>query len=619
MQPGTRRQDPWRHRPGTRGTAAAAAAAILLAAAACAPPRPVATPATGPALPPVPARAGPLAIDVVYPAEGGTIAARDSNFVFGSVGTGEATLEINGHPVRVAPNGAWLAFLPVPEDGAYELVASARGETARARRSVTVARPAAPQLEAGRAAIVEGSVTPSGVMTALRGEPVQVRLRGTPGAQASLVLPDGRRIPLVEQPIVERETGFMLDRAEVRRDVAEYVGSFALDAPIFGTDTAAVPMLAERPGHVEARERTAARPARVELVLGRDTASTPLPATLGVLEDLGPRVAVAATARPDSTVIGRKLPGPGNPFRWFFPNGTRLEITGESAGFLRVRLAGDMSVWVQAEDVRLLPAGTPAPRGEVGTIEVRPEADHARVSFSMTERLPYQVEPSDSGLTVTFFGATGRTGFMGYGRTDDFVRRVWWEQPTDDRYRVHLELDRPLWGFLAGWTAGGNLELRVRRPPRVDPRRPLAGLIVAVDAGHPPGGAIGPTRLTEADANLMVARRLVPMLERAGARVVEIRPDTATVPLIDRPIIATRSDAHLFVSVHFNAFPDGVNPFENHGTLMLFFWPHSLEFARHLQREILAELRLPDRGVRFQDLAIPAPPGCRRCSPRRRS
>jgi N-acetylmuramoyl-L-alanine amidase len=84
-----------------------------------------------------------------------------------------------------------------------------------------------------------------------------------------------------------------------------------------------------------------------------------------------------------------------------------------------------------------------------------------------------------------------------------------------------------------------------------------------------------------------------------------VRPDTTPVPLAQRPLIATRGDAHLFVSVHFNAFADGVNPFVNHGTLMLLFWPQSLGFARHLQREVLAEFRLPDRGVRFQDVAIP--------------
>ncbi|MBA2243686.1 MAG: N-acetylmuramoyl-L-alanine amidase [Gemmatimonadetes bacterium] len=598
MHPGSRRQLPWR----------VAALAALVGGAACAPAAPPAapTPVPGePALPPVPRVTGALAIDVVYPAEGATITARDSNFVFGSVGTGDATLTINGAPVQVAPNGAWLAFLPVPQDGVYSLNATARGETVEERRTVRVPARAAAPLDAGRLAIVQGSITPSGIFTGVRGERVAVRVRGTPGARATLVLPDGRRVPLAEQQVVERETAFMVDRAEARQDVAEYVGSFALDTPIMGTDTPAVPMLTRRPGHVEPREQRPARPAVIELARGGETVRAPLTASIGVLEEAAPRVALVATARPDSTAIGRKLPGPGQPFQWFFPNGTLLEVTGESADFLRVRLAREMHVWVEANDMRLLPPGAPAPRGEVGTIEVRPDAEFARVSFSMTERLPYQIEPGERGLTVTFYGATGRTGFMGYGRTDPFVERVWWEQPADDLYRVHLELSQPLWGFQHGWDRGGNLELRVRRPPRIDPANPLRGVRIAVDAGHPPGGAIGPTRLTEAEANLAITRRLVPMLQRAGAQVIEIRPDTAVVPLIQRPIIATEGDAQLLVSVHFNAFPDGVNPFVNHGTLVLFFWPHSLEFGRHLQREILAELRLPDRGVRFQDLALP--------------
>jgi N-acetylmuramoyl-L-alanine amidase len=583
-------------------------AILAVLTAACAPPAPPVAPAPVPGapeamLPAVPRVDGPLRIDVVYPAEGATITAADSNFIFGNLGTGDATLSINGHEVPVAPNGAWLAFLPVPEDGVYQLSAASHEETAQHTHRVQVPPRAVTRHDPARLMIVEGSVSPSGVFTGVRGERIQVRLRGTPGAQARLVLPDGRRVQLREQAVVERRTGFMLDEVEVRQDVAQYVGSFALDTPIFGTDTAAVPMLTRGPGYQE--PRLPPRPARVELVRGADTVRTELTASLGVLEEAEPRVGIPATERPDSTLIGTKLPGPNNPFQWFFPNGTRLEITGESAGFLRVRLTRDLHVWVNADQVRLLAVGTPAPRGEVGTIEVRPEPDFARVSFSMTERLPYQVQPHERGASVVFYGATGRTGFMGHGQTDPFVDGITWEQVTDELYRVDIELNQPLWGFGVGWDPRGNLELRLRRPPPIDARNPLRGLHIGVDAGHPPGGAIGPTRLTEADANLMVARRLVPLLQRAGATVLEIRPDTATVPLIQRPLMAIENDVHLLVSVHFNAFPDGVNPFENHGTLMLYYWPHSRDFARHLQREILAELRLPDRGVRFQDLALP--------------
>ncbi|HEV2131561.1 MAG TPA: hypothetical protein VGR27_10690, partial [Longimicrobiaceae bacterium] len=201
------------------------ALAVLLTA--CPTPPPTAAPAPGagpPALPPVPPVTGPLAIDVVYPAEGAPITARDSNFVFGSVGTGDATLTINGAPVQVAANGAWLAFLPVPPDGVYNLSATARGETVEERRTVRVPAGAAAPLDPGRLTVIQGSITPSGVFTGVRGERITVRVRGTPGAQATLILPDGRRIPLAEQAVVERETAFMVDRAEARQDLAEYVG-----------------------------------------------------------------------------------------------------------------------------------------------------------------------------------------------------------------------------------------------------------------------------------------------------------------------------------------------------------------------------------------------------------
>jgi N-acetylmuramoyl-L-alanine amidase len=581
------------------------AVVLLTSVAACAPAAVAPGPPATPGLPPVPAVTRDLAIDVVYPAEGATIGTRDSTFVFGSVGTGDASLEINGHPVEVAANGAWLAYLPVPQDGVYNVVASARGEAQRLARRVIVPARTEIRLEPGRVQVLEGSVSPSGVMTLERGERVQVVARGTPGARAAVLLPDGRRVPLTERPVVERVTGFMLDRAEPVQGVSEYVGSFALETPILGTDAAAVPVLAPRPGHVEAERIRTPRPAYLELAIGGDTARARLPASIGILEAFEPRLGVAATDRADSTLIGTKLPGPNNPFQWFFPNGTRLAITGESGNFLRVQLTPDLTIWVAADGVSLQPAGAPVPRGEVGAIEVRPEPEYARVTFSTTQRVPYLVEATERSVTVTFYGASGRTGFMGYGRTDPFVEQVNWEQPADDLYRVRIDLARPLWGFVHGWDERGNLELRLRRPPTIDPAAPFRGLTIAVDAGHPPGGAIGPTRLTEAEANLAVTRRLVPMLERAGARVVEIRPDTAAVPLIQRPLMATRSDAHLFVSVHFNAFPDGVNPFENHGTIVFYYWPHALDFARAMQAELLAELGAPDRGVRFQDLAIP--------------
>jgi N-acetylmuramoyl-L-alanine amidase len=126
------------------------------------PPAPV-----NPNLPAIPLATGPLAIDVVYPTENQVVAARDSAFIFGSVGHGEAFLTINGIPAPVWPNGAFMAFLPVPPRGnpAYELVAWVADDTARAVHPVrfppdpaadtTPPVPPPPDTVSGRWAVVQ--------------------------------------------------------------------------------------------------------------------------------------------------------------------------------------------------------------------------------------------------------------------------------------------------------------------------------------------------------------------------------------------------------------------------------------------------------------------------------
>jgi len=237
-------------------------------------------------------------------------------------------------------------------------------------------------------------------------------------------------------------------------------------------------------------------------------------------------------------------------------------------------------------------------------VRVVPQAEWVDLRLAMTERLPARVLLEGSFLTVEVFGGESRTNWLYHGTEDPFVRRATWDQVRDDLYYVRLELDRPAWGWRTFYDADGTLVVRVRRPPAIDARTPLSGLHVAVDAGHPPGGAIGPTRLTEAEANLAISKQLVAMLRAAGARVTETRPDTAGIGLAERTTLAERSGAHLLVSVHNNAFPDGVNPFMNAGTTVFYNPPQSTELARQMQRELLRELGLRDLGIARADLAL---------------
>ena len=547
-------------------------------------------------LPPVPARTGTLRVSIAYPGENAAIAA-DSNFIFGTVGRGGAMLTINGVAVPVEANGAFLAFLPVPADGVYRLEARAGGETASAERRV---RATGGRTAAAPAGIVASSITPRGTMTGYTGETVTVRFRGAPGGRARIVMPDGSSHPLAETRIVERAEGFQQDQAVAARQATEYAGSFPITRALRAPGDAAPPTLVDG--------QPMEGPAFVELALGTQTLREPLPLTLGVLQPHETRVAIASANRPGNEAIGTAVPGGNTPYNWFFPAGTRLTVTGEREGAYRVRLTDALSVWVAAGDVRLEAAGAPAVGGSVGTVRVDPSPGGADVILSTSDRLPFEVRSDgEREISIHVYGAQSRANWLHYGTEDPLVRRVTWRQERTDEFVVRVELGEAAWGWRAFWDENGRLVVRVRRPPRIDAGRPLAGMRVAVDAGHPPGGAIGPTGLTEAEANLAISKHLVRMLREAGAEVLETRPDTAGVELGARPVRAAEWDAHLLVSVHNNAFPDGVNPFENNGTSVFYNQPQSLGLARHVHRELLREIGLRDLGIARADLALVRP------------
>ncbi|HEY2849020.1 MAG TPA: N-acetylmuramoyl-L-alanine amidase, partial [Gemmatimonadaceae bacterium] len=201
-------------------------------------------------------------------------------------------------------------------------------------------------------------------------------------------------------------------------------------------------------------------------------------------------------------------------------------------------------------------------------------------------------------------GTVSNVDIVNFASEDSVVRDVTWDQDTSDRIRFTVRLSRPAFGWLAMWDRG-TFVLRVRRTPGVDARRPLAGRVIAVDAGHPPIGTTGPTGLYEGDAVLAVAQHLRTILESRGATVVMTRTTPDPVALGDRPITARRADAEAFVSIHLNAYPDGVNPLRaRNGTNTYFFFDHAEPLARAVQRGLVHQIGLPDMGINYDNLAV---------------
>jgi N-acetylmuramoyl-L-alanine amidase len=172
--------------------------------------------------------------------------------------------------------------------------------------------------------------------------------------------------------------------------------------------------------------------------------------------------------------------------------------------------------------------------------------------------------------------------------------------------RYTISLRGPAYGFLAVWH-DSVFTMRVRRPPTIDATDPLKGLTIAVDPGHPPIGATGPTGLWEPIPTLAVGLKVRDMLAARGVNVVMTRSDSLPVDLNLRGTIARRANANALVSIHLNALPDGQNPYTNQGTTTFYFYGQAEPLARATHQALLAQLSLPDKGVIRRNLAVIRP------------
>ena len=524
-------------------------AAIVIVAGACTPPARSPSPApvrtsAAPSLPPVPFVNGPLVARVVYPTANAVIQSRDSNFIFGSVGNGGASLTINGTAVKVYPNGAFLAFLPLPPQDApqYELVATLGADTARLTHMVRLL----PQLP-----LVLDSTLADTLSRLSRYLSDSIVLPGAPKS------PGGGAVPA--------------------RDSARTKPAPAVVSPSRGGAAAVAPGVAP---------------------LAPAPDSTPTLVVLGGLPN--------DSLPPDTDRVVIVRPTPGGTYKWFLFPGTVLQTTGRDGDFVRVRFDSQLEAFVASADATPAPLGTVVPRRVASNAEVVPAGDYVDLVIPTGARPAYFVEQRGNSFELTLYGMRATTDVIAYRGNDPFVRTVEWAQETNDRARFTVHLREPPFGYLVLWEQG-RFVFRMRRPPIVDPRHPLRGLVIAVDPGHPPIGATGPTGLWEPQATLWVGERVQRLLSERGATPVMTRTTMNPVELTDRPIIARRANAHALVSIHLNALPDGINPFRAHGTGTYFFRAQSEGLARAVQRNMVAQMGLPNLGVYYDNLALTRP------------
>lgn len=549
-------------------------------------------------LPVIPVAHGPLRLIVAYPAPGTAVDARDSIFLFGTVGNGAASLTVNGEPIAVAPNGAWIAWIGISHDSAFVLRLRARLGTDSLTQSLPLVH-AGWTREVG-AWVDRTSFTPVGDVRVDAAGTITLTVRAAAGASLHLHLPGHAPVEFVAD--------------SVAAPVPEGIRAFDHDVRNLVHPARGEEYVATVPASIGVAARNLFDPVAggpspiLDVVLHGDTTRVPWPVAIHPVTTLPVAVRLDhdshRSVASDPTIVGRTMPG--GTYTWFFPPGTRTRADMRVGNEVRVRLANDAIAWLPSEAVHPVGIADPGRVAIMGSLTLGADTGRSTLRIPLTWPVPVSVDEDARALVITLYGAVSDANWTRYGAAQRFVQRVTWQQPEEDRVVLTVDFDRPLWGWRVH-VDGTDLVFEFRQPPAIDHSRPLAGRRIVVDAGHPPGGACGPTGLCEPEANLAIADLVRDQLVAAGAHVTMTRTDSTPVALEARVALADSLGTDALVAIHNNAFPDGVNPLTNNGSATFFNHLPSLALARDVQQHLVANLGVRDLGVARGDLALVRP------------
>lgn len=139
--------------------------------------------------------------------------------------------------------------------------------------------------------------------------------------------------------------------------------------------------------------------------------------------------------------------------------------------------------------------------------------------------------------------------------------RTGWFNKDPDTVRLVFDVKDAVMFTAKSGAGGKELTVEIYIPRMGDF---LKDKVIAIDPGHGghEPGAGGPTGLKEKDVNLDIALLTADLLRQNGANVVLTRSGDTFVSLEERPLIAARAGADLFISIHNNANPSS----SKHGT-----------------------------------------------------
>lgn len=260
---------------------------------------------------------------------------------------------------------------------------------------------------------------------------------------------------------------------------------------------------------------------------------------------------------------------------------------GEQSGFYRIVLGKNNFGWISKSNVKAFDNFSVTP-AELFGYEYIDSKDFYTFIFHLDKKVPFEMVEGENFL-MKFYNVKNQPD-------ETYVMKL----PVND-----VLSGRKLLGY-SGEYQNNDFILKIRKPIITHSWRPLHNIRIAIDAGHGgyENGATGCLGDKEKDINLSIAKYLEAELKKRGAKVIMTRNADNYVGLKDRVEIANYGNAVVFISIHGNALPDGLDPNKNRGTSIYYYYNQAKPLADIIMDTVVSEIGVPNDKVRQGSLAV---------------
>ncbi len=276
--------------------------------------------------------------------------------------------------------------------------------------------------------------------------------------------------------------------------------------------------------------------------------------------------------------------------------GTKLLLDAKTGKNFRVFANKDTKYWIKSNYFKELYKSPTPIISDLDEFQYSYDKKFEYFSFKTQNAIPYKLKEQQNGIEVTLYYVSQIPQNL-----DKFVQNIKFENNTLSFFIPH----KKLWGYDC-YFKDGNTLFKLTREVKTDTHSPLKNIVIAIDAGHggTEAGAIGPTRIREAEIVLDISKKLQRLLISEGAKVLMTRNKNENVDLYKRVELIKEANPLFSISIHANALPDGANPYERYGTSVYYYYPQAKDFANTIKENMVAFLNTRDDGTRYGSFVL---------------